>query len=77
MTGKTKTIRGFICEMIPNDDRPGYNCFVTKDNACNSLALLQDMGEFDEPNALGNPIRISQTTLDEIERWAMANGYDD
>lgn len=77
MTGMTKMIRGFICEMIPNDDRPGFNCYVTKANACNSLALLQDMGEFDDLNALGEPIRISQTALAEIERWASANGYDD
>ncbi len=77
MTGVTKMIRGFICEMIPNDDRPGFNCYVTKDNASNSLAALQDMGEFDDLNALGEPIRISQTALDEIERWALANGYDD
>jgi hypothetical protein len=70
-----RIIKGFECELVPNDDRPGVNCFVTKDNACNSLAVLQDLGEFDEPNALGNPIRISQAALDEIERWALANGY--
>lgn len=70
-----RIIRGFECEMVPNDGRPGFNCFVTKDNACNSLAMLQDCGEFDEPNALGQPIRISQKALDEIEAWALANGY--
>jgi len=70
-----RIINGFECELVPNDDRPGVNCYITKDNACNSLALLQDMGEFDELNALGKPIRINQATLDEIEEWALKNGY--
>lgn len=71
----TKSIRGYLCEMVPNDDREGANCFVSSGSASNSLALLQDMGEFDEPGRDGNPIRISQSALDEIEAWALAHGY--
>jgi hypothetical protein len=70
-----RLIRGFTCELIPNDDRPGVNCFVSKGRVSNSLALLQDMGGFDDVDEDGNEVRISQTTLDEIEKWALANGY--
>jgi len=71
----TKTFGAFTAELLPNDDREGVNCYVEHraTGTCNSLALLLDTGgEFDESN---HTVGIGPLTLDQIEAWALANGY--
>lgn len=73
------TIDGFQCEMVPNDDREGFNCFISKGRASNSLAYVEDNGslELETFSGLlgGGDIPVPQETIDKIAAWAMKNGY--
>ena len=78
MSAPKRRFGPYEAEMFPNEDRPGFNCFVTHtaSGVSNSLAVLQDMGEFDEVTwRMDAPVKISQGYLDQIEEWALANGY--
>lgn len=70
---KMTKILGYTVVIEPNEDREGYQCFVTDKNDMytNSLALLQDLMQFDDGPS------ISEHDLSVIENWAYANGYDE
>ena len=72
MTTISKTFGSFVAFIEPNEDREGVNCFVQHKASgdFNSLALLQDMGEFDDTGT-----KIGSATLDQIEAWATGHGY--
>lgn len=78
MPNLTKRFGAFDVELTPCEDRDSVYVDVThrETGVSNSLGLLQDMGEFDElPRDSDQPILIPQHTLDEIEAWALQNGY--
>jgi hypothetical protein len=68
----SKRFGPFVAEVDHNEDRPGVNCWIEHKptGVSNSLALLEDMGEFDElPRDSDEPVRISQRTLSDIRAW--------
>jgi len=69
------TINGFTVTFMSEDDDTGNtnNCYVEKGNFSHSLALLQDLGEFDDGD--GNTLPINPSTIEKIEKWAIAQGY--
>jgi hypothetical protein len=68
-------INGFTVTFMTFDDDTGNsnNCYVQKGRFSHSLALLQDLGEFQDGE--GNTLEISPATIDKIEAWALAQGY--
>lgn len=75
----SKVFGQYRAELEPNDNRPGFSVIVTHwpTRVANSLPLLRDMGAFDEvPRDRESPVHISDRTLDQIEEWANANGYN-
>lgn len=69
----TRTFGAFKAELIPNDDREGVNCFISRGRYSASLSLVMDFGCLD-PDDAASPM-IDETVLDRIIRWAEANGY--
>jgi hypothetical protein len=76
------TIRGYLCEIEPNDDREGVNCYITKGKYSASLACAEAEGVLHyhgsgDPTADGPGLEwtITESTLEEIIAWAEANGY--
>lgn len=65
------TIHGYVCEMEPNSDRAGWQCWVSKGRHTNSLACLEGEGQFDD-----GPL-ISERALVTIRQWANKHGYDE
>lgn len=67
-----KTFSGFTAEMIPHEDRKGFNCFISKGRYSASLACASDMGTLtDDSDEIAIPPRV----LDAIEEWALQQGY--
>ncbi len=68
-------IDGFTVTFMEYDGGTGNtnNCYVEKGRFSHSLALLQDLGEFQDGE--GNTLAISPTTINKIEKWALAQGY--
>jgi hypothetical protein len=68
-------INGFTVTFMTFDDDTGNtnNCYVQKGRFSHSLALLQDLGEFQDGE--GNTLEISPATINKIEAWALAQGY--
>lgn len=74
----TRRFGAHQADIEPNEDREGVQCFVThvRTGVSNSLALLEDMGEYDEvPRDEDNPIPISDKALREIHAFADRYGY--
>jgi len=71
----TTKINGFTVTFMEYDSDTGNsnNCYVEKGKFSHSLALLQDMGEFNDGE--GNTLPISEATINKIEAWALAQGY--
>jgi hypothetical protein len=59
----------FTAEIEPNEDRPGVNCYVSVGDHMSSLACAQDQGYIDDE------VIISNRVLDQIEYWALEQGY--
>jgi|11BtaG_2_1085332.scaffolds.fasta_scaffold20404_2 hypothetical protein len=58
-------------EIWQEDGETRSSCFVeSPKGSSNSLALLSDLGQFDDSNE-----RISDRILHRIEDWALENGY--
>ena len=71
---KTKMIDGFLCTFMEFDESGNSNnCYVEKGRFSHSLALLQDLGEFDDGE--GNTLPIRESTINKIEKWALEQGY--
>ena len=68
---KETTINGFTVTFMDFGD--SNNCYVQKGKFSHSLALLQDLGGFEDDE--GNTLDISPATIDKIEAWALAQGY--
>ena len=83
MTAKTlskirTTINGFLCEIEPNEDREGVNCYVSKGRFSASLACLEGEGILSaDGNSYGEDIELDvpQTTINQIVSWAVGKGY--
>jgi hypothetical protein len=72
MTLTTK-IGGFTVSLEPNEDREGFQCWISRGDYCASLALANDYGSLDPDDQ--NAPRVSTRVLDQVEAWAVANGY--
>jgi hypothetical protein len=66
-------IDGFTVSIEPNEDRPGFNCWVAKGRASSSLAVVEDFGAI-SPDEAGE-VKVPQATIDRIRAFAEANGY--
>lgn len=75
MTIAETIIRGFTVEIVPNEDREGVNCFITRDHACSSLAKAEDFGTIGEPDERGGEVKISDKALAEIREFAERYEY--
>lgn len=70
----TTIIRGFTCEIEPNEDREGVNCYVSKDRYSASLAWLEGEGYlYHDVHAGELPVHEGITDL--IRQWAETHGY--
>lgn len=68
-------IGGLTVEMEEYEDTEGSNCFVYKGKHSSSLALLNDLGGFEDEYLGEVVVKVPQSTIKQIEKWAYANGY--
>jgi hypothetical protein len=68
-------IDGCKVTFMEYDDETGNtnNCYVEKGKWSHSLALIQDLGGFEDD--CGNILPIKESTLQKIEKWALSKGY--
>jgi hypothetical protein len=74
MTKATTHIGGFTVTLEPNEDREGFQCWISCGRAWGSLALAEDLGEIDGCGDAA-PVKLSDAVLDRIRSWAEARGY--
>ena len=66
-----KTFGNIIATLEPlPDGREGVDCFLQQGRYSNSLAVIEDFGEFDDGGA-----KVSDATINAIRAWAEAHGY--
>lgn len=61
------TINGYLVELDIDDDTT--QCFINKGRGSASLECLLAVGTLDDD------LPVAQSTIDAIEKWALANGY--
>lgn len=64
-------IDGYECELDFSEE--WSDCNVSKGAYCGSLQFLMSYGFLE---SMGNSqLEVSQSSIDKIEKWALANGY--
>jgi hypothetical protein len=61
------TIQGFLVELEVEDGTS--SCFINKGRGSSSLEYLLGEGSLDDGK------EVPQAVIDQIEKWALANGY--
>ena len=69
---KSTSISGYLVE-LDVEGAETTQCFVSKESYSASLACLMGEGELTGPRDATQ--QVPQSVIDQIENWAVANGY--
>lgn len=77
MKEQTKKFGKYIATFTPGNEEFPPNCYIENKTQHKSytasLAVAMDYGELEASD--GTAVKIEQAVLDDIEQWAVENGY--